>query len=120
MYPVGASGGLKFIYPVKRSQIWYPSKWSGNKVLWASRTYRGRILVRGRRLDQRYLVRFGRGRRPGKELRLPAIEDAQPETESGWYERGTYTRIRAPGCYGWQVDGEGFSYVIVFRAVVVR
>jgi len=24
--------------------------------------------------------------------------------------------VRAPGCYGYQVDGIGFSYLIVFEA----
>jgi hypothetical protein len=29
----------------------------------------------------------------------------------------TYTRIRAGGCYAYQVDGTGISEVVVFRAV---
>jgi hypothetical protein len=29
----------------------------------------------------------------------------------------TYTRIRSAGCYAYQVDGTGFSEIVVFRAV---
>jgi hypothetical protein len=29
----------------------------------------------------------------------------------------TFTRLRAPGCYAWQIDGPTFSRVVVFRAV---
>jgi hypothetical protein len=28
------------------------------------------------------------------------------------------TWVVAPGCYGWQIDGLTFSYVVIFRAVV--
>jgi hypothetical protein len=49
VYPVGAVGGLKFLYPVQRSQEWYPSKWSGNKVAWfAAARFRGSVLIRAR------------------------------------------------------------------------
>lgn len=30
--------------------------------------------------------------------------------------RPSFTRVREPGCYAYQVDGLGFSYVIVFEA----
>jgi len=30
----------------------------------------------------------------------------------------SYTRLRASGCYGWQVDGETFATVIIFRATI--
>jgi hypothetical protein len=33
--------------------------------------------------------------------------------------RPSYTRLRAPGCYAYQIDGLTFSRVIVFRAVAV-
>ena len=31
--------------------------------------------------------------------------------------RPSYTRVHGPGCYGEQIDGAGFSSVIVFRAL---
>jgi hypothetical protein len=33
----------------------------------------------------------------------------------GWRAAPTETWLSSPGCYGWQVDGLTFSYVIVFR-----
>jgi len=36
----------------------------------------------------------------------------------GWANYPSYTRLRAAGCYGYQIDGTAFSRVIVFRAVV--
>jgi hypothetical protein len=119
VYPL-VDRSLPFLYPVRRSQGWYPSKWSGQKVLWvAPPSFEGRVLVRGRRLDGRYLLRFGDRRRwPAGELRMTF----GPERlgEGGWLEFGTYTRLRAAGCYAWQIDGQSFSEVVVFRAVRVR
>ena len=40
--------------------------------------------------------------------------------EDGWLQHGSYTRVRAAGCYGWQIDGTDFTYVIVFRAARVK
>jgi hypothetical protein len=34
-----------------------------------------------------------------------------------WRSAGTYTRVRAAGCYAYQIDGTTFSRVVVFRAV---
>jgi hypothetical protein len=117
-YPVGAAGGLEFIYPVRPSQGWYPSEWGGNKVAWvAPRDFKGRILVRGRQVDGRHGLRFGDEPRPVMELHLTL--DASDLGEGGWLQFGTFTRVRAAGCYAWQVDGRKFSRVIVFRAIRV-
>ena len=34
----------------------------------------------------------------------------------GWYGWPSYTRIKEPGCYDYQVDGDNFSYTVIFRA----
>ena len=70
--------------------------------------YAGRVLVRGRRLDGPGLVRFGRGLVPALELRMPAGRREQP----------SFTRLRSPGCYAYQVDGRTFSRVVIFRATI--
>ncbi|MBA2462339.1 MAG: hypothetical protein H0V45_11335 [Actinobacteria bacterium] len=36
----------------------------------------------------------------------------------GGGDNPSLTRLRAPGCYAYQVDGRTFSYVIVFEARV--
>ena len=95
----------------------FPAPWLGRKVLWiAAPAYTGPVLVRGRQLDGKDEVRFGTGPAPGVELQLDTATNngsAPP-----WRDWPSYTRVRAPGCYAYQVDGSGFSTVIVFPARV--
>jgi hypothetical protein len=116
VYP-GGSGTLLFTYPVPANYQWYPSAWGGQKVLWVgSPSYSGPVLIRGRQLDGPHLVRFGNAHNPSAELQLTASR-ASSQTWTG-REWPSYTRLRAAGCYGWQVDGTTFSDVIVFRAAI--
>ena len=75
------------------------------------------VLVRGRQLDGANEVRFEDGRPgftphgrldPARELRLQNDERNHAST----------TRLRAPGCYAYQLDSAIFSRLIVFRAVL--
>jgi hypothetical protein len=123
-YPTALGGEptarFLFVYPPSPASGWEESGWGGSKNIWVvARTYHGPILVRGRQLDGPNDVRFQNGvpgftRRsglsPDRELRLRG-----PETH-GW---PSTTRLRAPGCYAFQVDGRGFSYSIVFEARIV-
>jgi hypothetical protein len=98
------------------------SPWDGQQVLWfVAPTYRGPVLVRGTRLDRSGFVRFNPGRRPG-ELRIPVGSShvAKPGVPAvGQRYRSALTRVSAPGCYAYQVDGTTFSRVIVFQAMPV-
>jgi meiotically up-regulated gene 157 (Mug157) protein len=40
------------------------------------------------------------------------------DVADGWNDWPSTTHVHGPGCYAYQVDGNGFSYAIVFRAVV--
>ena len=101
-YLIGMPRGVLFVVPSTDG-----GAWAAQKVLWfVHPSYRGPVLVRGRRLDAAGLVRFDRGVLPAAELRLAA----------GTTERPSFTRLRALGCYVYQIDGVGFSRVIVFRA----
>jgi hypothetical protein len=44
------------------------------------------------------------------DLQIPPV----PSSFRGWRNMPSYTRVRAPGCYGYQIDGTSFSRVIVF------
>jgi hypothetical protein len=104
-YPIGMPRGVLVVVPASGADA--GSDWAGQKVLWFVRPrYGGRVLVRGRRLDGPGLVRFGRGSVPATELLIPA----------GTMERPSFTRVRASGCYAYQIDGTSFSRTIVFRA----
>jgi hypothetical protein len=85
--------------------------WGGTKVLWTAPHYRGPYVVRGRQLDGPGVLRFDQG--PNwtntlhPELRLVGpYADLNPAA----------TFLHDPGCYAYQVDGRGFSYLIVFEA----
>jgi hypothetical protein len=115
-YPGGMSAEdgrpvLRYLNPIPRDSLFYGSKWFGNKVLWmVDPVYRGPILIRGRQLDGPNELRFDRGRLPPRTLRIRA----------GSRDRPSFTRVRAPGCYAYQVDGIGFTFAIVFDAQPLR
>jgi hypothetical protein len=115
-YPTltGSGQSLEIYDPIPAR--WSGSSWSGMKVLWwASGRYHGPVLIRGRQLDGPNLLRFDDGRVPPAETRIQPGPGFRPWR--GARAHPSYTRVRAPGCYGYQVDGIGFSRVIVFQAV---
>lgn len=101
------------------------SDWGGVKVLWVIKPpYRGPVLIRGGRLDGSSPMRFNGGLDQQdyldfsdqgllSELRLTGAIDY----DSPWPGWTTYTRLQAPGCYAYQVDGLTFSYLITFKAI---
>jgi hypothetical protein len=122
-YAVGFSqpgSVLSFDYPPDERTVFAGSRWSGQKVLWfVSPSYRGRVLIRGARLDANDTLRFEDGKVPPTELRIPiGSRGGNPPGYKlvGQRYRPSFTRLRAPGCYAYQVDGTSFSRVIVFRA----
>jgi hypothetical protein len=113
VYPgLGATSGL--LNAVKDTQ--YGGPWQGEKVFWyVAPSYRGRVLIRGRRLDGPGWLGFNGTRVPKDELRIEPYDtvswSGQPR-----YSRGIPSGVRAltSGCYGAQIDGTTFSSVVVF------
>jgi hypothetical protein len=96
--------------------------WYGEKVFWYVRpSYRGPVLIRGRRLDGPQLLGFNGGKQPERELRIPTGAtvswQGQPTGSRGV---PSAVRIRRAGCYGIQIDGTSFSRTIVVRATLMR
>jgi len=91
--------------------------WGGQKVLWfINPSYQGLVLVRGHQVDGPHEMRFDdglSGRPLAQQLVLDTTLGGTP-----WPNHGSYTRLQAPGCYAYQIDGANFSYAIVFQAVV--
>ncbi len=119
-YPsLSAPGAVEFVYPPLQQQLdFYGSGWGGNKVLWwVARSYKGPVLIRGRQLDGPHLVRFDRGVPPAREIRIPPYAGAYYRIRAR--DRPSYTRLEAAGCYAYQIDGVGFSRVIVFQGRIV-
>jgi hypothetical protein len=114
VYPgLGATSGLLNV--TKDTQ--YGSQWQGQKVFWyVAPSYRGRVLIRGKRLDGRGWLGFNGTRAPRDELRIEPYDtvswSGQPR-----YSRGIPSGVRAlsSGCYGAQMDGTTFSRVVVFE-----
>ncbi|HEX9416678.1 MAG TPA: hypothetical protein VF895_08250 [Gaiellaceae bacterium] len=116
-------GSPPYPLPFPRGLITYsPSAlqkdgWLPHKTIWVAPVdLLGPVLVRGRQLGGRNVVKFsGYPIQAHSALRL---RFSGREFAGGWQEgqpKG-YTLVRAPGCYGLQVDGEGFSEVLVFEA----
>jgi hypothetical protein len=120
-YPIG-SAFLRFSYPPDPRSDFGGGEWSGTKVLWfVAPRYRGPVLIRGARLDAADELRFDRGVVPPTELRIKVGEQGGYPPGFplvGQRYRPSYTRLRAAGCYAYQVDGTSFSYAVVFRAEV--
>lgn len=111
--PVGLSkaGVLQYVSPAEGTAF-SDKSWGGQKVLWAvNSAVDGPVLVRGGQLDGAHEVRFND---PAvAEMLLPP---KPPITAGGWRDYPSYTRLRAPGCYAYQVDTPTGTTVIIFRA----
>ena len=119
VYPgLGAHGGL--LWATRDQQ--YGGPWFAEKVFWyVQPSYRGPVLIRGRRIDGGGMVRFNAGRLPAPELHIARGESVswqgQPRSSRGV---PSAVRVRAPGCYAFQIDGASFSRVVVFTADLAR
>jgi hypothetical protein len=96
--------------------------WRGQKTPWiVPATYRGPVLIRGRRIDRPGVMRFAKGYGDHlDELRFRTGESSgvrgRIQGLPGRYRLlASATLLRAPGCYAFQVDGASFSSVIVMR-----
>jgi hypothetical protein len=89
--------------------------WLSFKTLWFSVPgYAGPWRVAGARIDAEGSIAFGEGPRTS-ELVVPPFPTINGTGGYRTAPGGTF--VKAPGCYAWQVDGMGFSDVIVFLAV---
>ena len=118
-YPAGGLGPgprplLGYLDPIPNSSGFFGSGWFGNKVLWVvDPAYRGPVLIRGRRLDGPEELRFDSRAPLQRELRIDAIPSIAAAAAR---DHPSFTRVRGPGCYAYQVDGLSFSYPIAFEA----
>jgi hypothetical protein len=88
------------------------------KVLWvAAPDYPGTALIRGMRLDGPGRVYFSNSRQVTSlrfELDTHVFAGA---SDQGWRYLPSTVNIEAPGCYGFQIDGPGWTTTIVMRAL---
>jgi hypothetical protein len=105
-----------------------PGPWQALQTLWfAVPGYDGPFEVRAARLGKSGPIAVqpgGSGLTPGSGPLVvpggPTINSYPPPgpgTYHGYRTVPGSTWVRSPGCYAWQVDGRGFSEVIVFDAL---
>jgi hypothetical protein len=99
----------------------YGGPWFGDKVFWyVLPSYRGPVLLRGRRLDGPQKMGFNGAKVPLPELRIARYQSVtwvgQPPGSRGV---PSGVRVLVPGCYGVQIDGTSFSRLVVFRVDTV-
>lgn len=93
------------------------SAWSGGRVTWvAAPSYTGPVLIRAAQVGGSGAVGFGEGHVPVDELQLLTASSSSSGEPPGAREWDSFTRMRSAGCYAYQIDGSGFSEVIVFSA----
>jgi hypothetical protein len=86
--------------------------WAESKVLWMARpSVRGNVAIRGRQIDGQNWIGFGKADNPEFVLQW------EIGSQSGWGSLPSTIRIRAPGCYAFQVDGQPGSEAITFQVV---
>jgi hypothetical protein len=108
-YPTLSSDGGRAVLGYFPS--WGYEGWGGTKLLWTVPRYLGPYIVRGRQVDGSNELRFDQGPNWTNELhREIRLVGPYPRLNPA------ATFLRAAGCYAYQVDGRGFSYLIVFEA----
>lgn len=108
---ISTNGILAFVGPASAT-AWTDKSWGGQKVLWAvDGSLSGPVLVRGRQLDGKHEVWFN-----DPAVGELVLEPKSPAAPGGWRDYPSDTRLRAPGCYAYQVDTEAGTTVIAFRA----
>jgi len=91
------------------------SGWGGAKVLWfAAPGLSGPVVVKGRRLDGDDPVAFDGTQ--GEPLRKEIVIPPDPKA-TDWRDRPAFVRLKAPGCYAFQIDAPTGATVLVFKAV---
>ena len=95
----------------------YGDNWAGAfKSFWvASPSYSGPFTVRGARVDGPGDIAFGANPQVITEIAVPAGPTQQ--VSAGYRIANEPTMVTTAGCYALEVDGVGFSDVIVFKAV---
>jgi hypothetical protein len=119
VYPVmdklPAEPHLKITVPPPADGRFGGSKFAGRTIFWlVSPDYWGPVLIRGHQLDGGTPVLFSFVNGPLlTDVQLPPVSGYAPHE---WREISIYTRLAAPGCYAWQVDGTTFTYSVPFQA----
>lgn len=76
-------------------------------------TYNGPFTVRGTRIDGAGTVAFGGSPELGAYVEPPGPD---PNTHDGYRTPPGTIWVSTPGCYGFQINGDGFTETVIIRA----
>jgi hypothetical protein len=111
VYPVASYFGRETTLHIQ-GYVPGSDRWYGGKVRWIGGPgYSGPALVRGGQLDGDNKVGLSVGS-------TGIMTELALDVADGWNDWPSTTHVRGPGCYAYQVDGHGFSYLLVFKAVL--
>lgn len=96
-------GALRFSQPES-------GDWAYSKVLWIAKPgVVGRVLIRGHQIDDP--VDGPTGEPPDFALQW------EISSRTGWASLPSEIRVRAPGCYAYQVDSQQGGELIIYQVV---
>jgi hypothetical protein len=101
-------------FPLKARRHGIGSWYAGGLGWGIDNRYRGPVLVRGRQLDGHHQMRFQTAM-PAPRRHSLRFRSPRPDRTRRSFK--TEIRVPTPGCYGWQIDGRGFSHTIIFNAI---
>jgi hypothetical protein len=88
--------------------------WAQSKVLWIAKpAVIGSVAIRGRQMDGPNWIGFG------KDEYFDLVLQWEIGSQGGWGSLPSEIRIRAPGCYAFQVDSQQGSQVITVQVVEI-
>ena len=112
MVGYGTEGTMSY-YGGREDDGWYYLE-----TIWtAPPDFHSMFLLRGHQVDGPNQVRFSTNFTSAPALEAVWSLGEAGSAASGWLPWIHYVRVRAPGCYGVQVDGLTFSSVIRFRVI---
>jgi hypothetical protein len=113
--------GLPSAFFMAQRDTQFGGPWFGSKVFWYVRpSYRGPVLIRGRRLDGPQRMGFNGARVANPELRIKRGETVGFDGPRGSRGVPSGVRVLVPGCYGMQIDGTSFSRIVVVTVDVAN
>jgi hypothetical protein len=120
--PALGDGPIYLVYGTEGTTSYSQSREDGGwyylKTIWtAPPDFHGVFLLRGHQVDGPNEVRFSEDATATPDPQAVFSSDDAGSEASGWLPWLHYVRVRAPGCYGIQVDGLNFSYIIRFKVV---
>jgi hypothetical protein len=109
---IGTGAVLEYESPALGGN-WTDRTWGGQKVLWAvDPTVDGPVLVRGRQLDGSGGIAF----EDPAQIELRLSTGSYEGQTGGWRDYPSFTRLKTPGCYVYQIDTGAGTWSIVFTA----